>query len=234
MSNILSKAGVLNLTLDKTRSHVRALSRFEPVKFASCINSCICYTGPYADLDECPNCGTLRLDVSGQARQLFSYIPLIPCLCALMSNRTYATQLQYCADEHAKTRKPRMTTDIFDGLHYRSLLKEHVVAGNGHSLTITSRIIVILHLASPRMNSLLLKGGSLLRGSFSFSTTIFLQSNTSKRTTFFVLGSYLVQKSHRMQTCSSICSCVNCLSSQLACLHMMPSQQWSAGTCGIC
>ena len=47
-----------------------------------------------------------------------------------MSNRTYATQLQYRADEHAKTHKPGMTTDIFDGLHYHSLLEEHVVAGD--------------------------------------------------------------------------------------------------------
>jgi len=59
-------------------------------------------------------------------------MPLIPCLCALISNCTYATCLQYCADEHAKTstRMPGMTTDIFDGLHYHSLLGEHVVVGD--------------------------------------------------------------------------------------------------------
>jgi len=49
-----------------------------------------------------------------------------------MSNRTYATCLQYCADEHAKTCIPGMTTDIFDGLHYRVLLGEHVVVGDQH------------------------------------------------------------------------------------------------------
>ena len=57
-------------------------------------------------------------------------MPLIPRLRALMSNRTYATQLQYRADEHAKTRRPGTTTDIFDGLHYRSLLGERVVVGD--------------------------------------------------------------------------------------------------------
>ncbi len=61
---------------------------------------------------------------------MFSYMPLIPCLRALMSNRTYATQLQYRADEHAKTRRPGTITDIFDGLHYRSLLGERVVVGD--------------------------------------------------------------------------------------------------------
>jgi len=57
---------------------------------------------------------------------MFSYMPLIPRLRALMSNRTYATHLQYRADEHAKTRRPGTITDIFDGLHYRSLLGERV------------------------------------------------------------------------------------------------------------
>src|SRR5216684_1222334 len=93
------------------------------------------------------------------------------------------------------------------------------------TLTITSQIIVILHLALPLMASLLLKSRNILHGSSSFSTTISLQRNASERTTFFVLGSYLVQKSHRMQTPSSICLCMNCSSSRSACLHMMPSQE---------
>src|SRR5260221_1468519 len=91
MAFIFPEAGVQNLA--KTRSHVRSLSRFRPVEFACCINSCICYAGPYADLDECPKCTTLRLDGFGRARRKFSYMPLIPRLCALMSNRTYATHL---------------------------------------------------------------------------------------------------------------------------------------------
>ena len=119
-------------SLAKMRSHIQALSRFESVEFACYINSCICYTGLYADLDKCPKCKTSCLNKSGQARRTFSYVPLIPCLCALMSNRTYATHLQYCANEHAKilTSIPGTTTDIFDGLHYRSLLGECVVVGD--------------------------------------------------------------------------------------------------------
>src|SRR6266850_176361 len=70
--------------------------------------------------------------------------------------------------------------------------------------TITSRIIVILHSGLPRMALLHSKGGNIPHGFSLFSTTISLQSNASKRTTFFALGSYLVQKSHGMQTPSSI------------------------------
>jgi len=130
MCYTFSKTGMENLA--RTRSHVQSLSRFGPVVFACCINSCICYTGKYADLDKCPKCKTSRLNESSQARCTFSYMPLIPHLRALMSNRTYATCLQYHADEHAKTSTcmPRTTTDIFDGLHYCSLLGERVVAGD--------------------------------------------------------------------------------------------------------
>jgi len=52
----------------KTRSHVRALSRFESVEFACCINLYICYTGLYANLNECPKCKTPRLNKAGQPR----------------------------------------------------------------------------------------------------------------------------------------------------------------------
>ena len=61
---------------------------------------------------------------------MFSYMPLIPRLCVLMSNHTYTTCLQYWADEHTKTRVPGMTTDIFDRLHYHLLLGERVVVGD--------------------------------------------------------------------------------------------------------
>src|SRR5258707_6851032 len=104
-------------------------------------------------------------------------------------------------------------------------LESLLLLETGRTLTITSRIIVISHSASPPTASLLLKSGNIPRGSSSFSTTISLQRNASERTTFFVSGSYLVQKSHGMQTPSSIRSCVNCSSSRSACLHMMPSRE---------
>ena len=119
-------------SLASMQSHVQSLSCFKPVQFAYCINSCICYVGPYANLDECLKCGELHLNKSGQARQIFSYMPLIPCLCMLMLSCTYATHLQYHADEHAKTHIPGKTTDIFNRLHYCVLLGKHVVVGNQH------------------------------------------------------------------------------------------------------
>jgi len=128
MLHTFSKAGMVTLT--KMQSHVWYLFCFAPIQFACCINSCVCFTGLHTNLDRCLKCKTSHLDKSGQARQTFSYMPLIPCLCALMSNRTYAAHLQYCADKHAKTHIPGITMDIFDGQHYCLLLGEHVVVGD--------------------------------------------------------------------------------------------------------
>ena len=97
-----------------------------------------------------------------------------------------------------------------------------------HYPTITSQIIMISHSALPLMASLHSRSGSIPHGSSSFSTTISLWTNASKRTTFFVLGSYLVQRSHGIQTPSSICLCENCLSLCLVCLHMMLSHTASS------
>jgi len=57
-----SKAGIENLT--RTQSHVWFLSHFKPVVFVCCINSYICYTGKYTDLNECLKCKILCLDKS--------------------------------------------------------------------------------------------------------------------------------------------------------------------------
>jgi len=39
-------------TLAKMRSHAQYLSHFKPVKLECCFNSCICFTGPHADLNK--------------------------------------------------------------------------------------------------------------------------------------------------------------------------------------
>jgi len=159
---------------------------------------------------------------------MFSYMPLIPCLRTLVLNHTYATCLQYCADKYAKTRMctPGMTTDIFDRLHYRSLLGECVIV---RDQTLTH------HYFSDHCNIAL-----------GFATNGFAPFKKQKHTTWILLVFnynlppdehfqrdnilcvgiilYLVQKSHGMQTCLSIHLCKNCSSLQSVCPHMMPSQ----------
>jgi hypothetical protein len=116
-------------TLAESRSRLKILSRFDPVRFACCENSCVCFTGPYMDLDKCPECQATRLDQFGRPKRIFSYMPLIPRLRALMSNAEYADRLRYRA-RNARSFQEGKTTDVFDGLHYRSLLERRVVIGD--------------------------------------------------------------------------------------------------------
>lgn len=60
-----------------------------------CINSCTAFTGPYAELDSCPYCGTSRLDDKSKPRQVFHTIPLGPQLQALWRSPETADALKY-------------------------------------------------------------------------------------------------------------------------------------------
>ena len=69
-----------------------------------CINSCIAFTGPYADLEQCPECQEHRYDQiqftrsSGRVkapRAVFNTIPIGPQLQALYRNPQTATKLHY-------------------------------------------------------------------------------------------------------------------------------------------
>jgi len=61
-----SKEGMESLA--NMQSHVQYLSHFKLVEFPCCVNLCVSYVGPYADLDECPKCEMSCLNKSGRAR----------------------------------------------------------------------------------------------------------------------------------------------------------------------
>jgi hypothetical protein len=102
---------------------VGKISGLKPKLYDMCINSCLCYTGHYADLLICPYCKEMRHNARGRARRRFSYIPLIPRLRALWENEDMAKLMEY---RGKFTHDPETIKDIFDGLLYRSLLGKHV------------------------------------------------------------------------------------------------------------
>ena len=111
----------------KTEHRVQYLSGFQPVLYDRCINSCVCYTGPYEQLTECPVCSAKRLDDEGKPNARFTYLPIIPCLRAMVSNHAYATKMQYrVAYQH----EPSQFNDVFDGSHYQGLLKTRIKVGD--------------------------------------------------------------------------------------------------------
>jgi hypothetical protein len=115
-------------TLKNTEKHVQFLSGFQPVRYHCCPSSCVCYTGPYETLKACPKCNIDRYKADGTTPQaFFEYLPIIPRLCAMLANSSYATKMQYRSKykDH-----PTKLTDIFGGTHYRSLRETFVTIDN--------------------------------------------------------------------------------------------------------
>ncbi|KAJ7612409.1 hypothetical protein DFH06DRAFT_941712, partial [Mycena polygramma] len=100
------------------------LSGVKSVKYDCCINSCMCYTGNYEPLQRCPFCHEPRLDNEKKPRRSFHYIPIIPRLVALYTNKQQSELLQtYRADFISE---PDKVKDVFDGTHYKDLLRTFV------------------------------------------------------------------------------------------------------------
>ncbi|KAJ7206883.1 hypothetical protein GGX14DRAFT_366811, partial [Mycena pura] len=116
--------------LDALRARVNFLAGFKPQIYDCCPNSCLCYVGPHKDLDACSYCKEPRWRANGKPRKKFTYIPIIPRLVAFAANPDMAEKHKY-RSEH--THEPGLTTDVFDGSHYRSLRKENVeINGKKH------------------------------------------------------------------------------------------------------
>ena len=65
-------------SLKMVKKCVQSLAGFRPVHYSCCINSCICFIGPYKDLTECPNCKEAWFKANGKLHKYFDYILIIP------------------------------------------------------------------------------------------------------------------------------------------------------------
>ena len=114
-------------TLKNTISRIRLLSGFEPIRYHCCPDSCVCFTGPYEDLSKCPKCNADRYKDNGKPCAYFDYLPLIPRLRAMVASSSFAQKLRYRFNHQ---HDPKKMTDVFDGIHYRTLQKSFVnIAG---------------------------------------------------------------------------------------------------------
>jgi len=115
---------------------VDKLSELSATNYHCCTQSCVAFTGPHANLTTCPRCNRPRYHSDGTSpRKVFQYIPLIPRLLAFFLNRELNERMQYRTKGHpqAKRESGGHKTDIFDGTHYRGLLKREVTI-KGHHL----------------------------------------------------------------------------------------------------
>ncbi|PPR04117.1 hypothetical protein CVT24_010600 [Panaeolus cyanescens] len=73
-------------SLKRTKKHIESLSGFQSVRYDCCVDSCVCFTGTFKDLDKCPVCNKDQFQSNGQPRKYFEYIPIIPRLKAQIAN----------------------------------------------------------------------------------------------------------------------------------------------------
>ena len=81
-------------TIKSVEKQVQFLSGFQPVCYSCCISSCVCFTGPYENLQQCPKCNADCYKADGTTPcAYFKYLPIIPCLQAMVANSIYARKM---------------------------------------------------------------------------------------------------------------------------------------------
>lgn len=84
------------LSYDQVKHRIRWLSGVVPIEHDMCLNSCLAYTGPYADLTVCPNCKTDRyFEGTEKPQRRFTTIPIGPVIQAFYGSRETADQMHY-------------------------------------------------------------------------------------------------------------------------------------------
>jgi hypothetical protein len=116
-------------SIKQLRSLACKLSGFTPKEIDCCINTCVAFTGYLKNMDKCPVCGEPRLDEKQKWRNTFSYLPLIPQLCALYTSPDIAKKMRYL---HQYQNPENSISDIFDGDRYKELRRKNVIV-EGHT-----------------------------------------------------------------------------------------------------
>ena len=95
------------------KNYVAELSGVYSVQDDMCINSCIAYTGPFKDLQTCPECGECRFDpITKKAQQHLHTIPLGPQLQAIQQGTQSSLEADY---RTAVTEKIMKDLDLHGG-----------------------------------------------------------------------------------------------------------------------
>jgi hypothetical protein len=120
-------------TWKEARHRLAQLAALQPRLIDCCVNSCLAYTGPRAELTQCPyaHCKEKRRDAAGKPRKQFSYLPLIPRLVAFFACHEQNGKMTYRSEF---THNPDVVKDVFDGCLYRSLISKFVAPVVGAAL----------------------------------------------------------------------------------------------------
>jgi len=64
----------------KLKSRLEELSGLTPDIYHCCVNTCLCFSGQFSDLEMCPVCEEPRYDARRRPRNIFKFLPIIPRL----------------------------------------------------------------------------------------------------------------------------------------------------------
>lgn len=110
-------------SLKHLRTRILALSGLKPRLYDCCIQSCVCFAGPFASLEACPECNKPRRNAAGAPSNSFSSLSLISQLRALYCSPKIADKMRYRADYKADN---SVMEDVFDGDCYNELCRTNV------------------------------------------------------------------------------------------------------------
>lgn len=126
------------LSFYEVENLIATYTGIEPIEQAMCPDSCVGFTGPFQDLENCPVCGQSKWNQSrleathGRVKipaKTFTTIPLGPQLQALYRDPHTAQQMEYLSrrtqeilDEVERTRQISVIDDIAAGWDYCRIL----------------------------------------------------------------------------------------------------------------
>ena len=115
------------LSYDQVKRRVRNLSGVITWEHHMCVNSCVGFMGPFADLEHCPDCGNPRFDqkkleesdgINKIPRKVFTTFPVGPQLQARWKNPQTAEKMSYRRQKtqelHRECSGSNSVPDIFD------------------------------------------------------------------------------------------------------------------------
>jgi hypothetical protein len=105
------------------KKKLKLFSKLVEELYDCCIASCMAFTGPFEDLEECKICDEPHYDNCGKACNIFRFLPLIPRLQAFFKSDRIMEMLRYRQELGPYEGKMQ---DMFDSEHFRELLNTTV------------------------------------------------------------------------------------------------------------
>ena len=111
---------------DQVKRKVRKLSGVSTWEHHMCIGGCLGFTGPFSDLEECPNCGEPRYDQAKfiaskglvkEPRKIFTTFPVGPQLQARWRSPETAERMRYRWRKTRELRQERAESGGFTGIY---------------------------------------------------------------------------------------------------------------------